>query len=286
LRDGTCAIADPVGPQSIRRKTVTTRIARAFRGGFAIIVTLGMALCVAGVARGQSVIAGWDFQTTTNGGTAAIAAPDTPRVFTANVGSGTLYLDGTNGSSAWVTATSGNELTSFAGSAVNAESGMSTTTTSPACLVPVYPSALTSNGKSMVFKVSMAGKVGLAITYACQRTSAGFTTHAWSYSSDGVTWNALSTQTITASSFALVSLPTTLALDGAANAYLRLTVSGATAASGNNRIDNVVFKASDSLAASSVVASGGASAATDGWTLATNGNAGSFQGNSADNGGG
>ena len=33
---------------------MTTRIARAFRGGFAIIVTLGMALCVAGVARGQA----------------------------------------------------------------------------------------------------------------------------------------------------------------------------------------------------------------------------------------
>ena len=77
---------------------MTNRFVRAFRGVVAL-VTACVAVGVASEARAQSVIAGWDFQTTASGGTAAAVAPNSPTSFAANLGSGTLYLNGTNGSS-------------------------------------------------------------------------------------------------------------------------------------------------------------------------------------------
>ena len=39
----------------------------------------------------QTLIAGWDFQTTTTGGTPVRASPSTPKVYNANIGTGTIY---------------------------------------------------------------------------------------------------------------------------------------------------------------------------------------------------
>jgi len=72
-----------------------------------------------------ALVAGWDFQTITTGGTAVAAQPNTPRVYNANFGSGTIYLDGSNGSSDWLSTQFGG----FAGTAVNAGSEFSTATT-------------------------------------------------------------------------------------------------------------------------------------------------------------
>ncbi|MFM8217194.1 MAG: hypothetical protein ACKN82_21470, partial [Pirellula sp.] len=65
------------------------------------------------------LVAGWDFQTTDNGGTAVLGAPNTPKQFVANFGSGTLFLNGQNGASDWVSAASNTELNGFSGTAVN-----------------------------------------------------------------------------------------------------------------------------------------------------------------------
>lgn len=200
-----------------------------------------LVLCAMNNLSAQFLLAGWDFQTTTNGGTAAASAPSTPTLFNANFGSGTLYINGTNGSSTWVTATSGNELTSFSGtSSVNSTTGFSTSITSPASLALVNSSA---NGKSIVFQVDMTGSKNLTVSYATQRTSTGFTTQTWEYSTNGTSWTSFSTQSSIPSAFGQIILPTVTALDNISTAFIRLTVTGASTSGGNNRLDNIQFRA-------------------------------------------
>ena len=71
----------------------------------------------------QTLVAGWDFQTATNGGTAIVGTPNTQTSFVANFGSGTMYLDGTHGSSGWSQAA---ELDANNGTTVNGGVGFST----------------------------------------------------------------------------------------------------------------------------------------------------------------
>ena len=204
------------------------------------------------------MIAQWDFQTTTNGGTALLAAPATPKLLVANFGTGSLYLNGTNGSSDFFEPANGStntEINAFGGTTLNATGGMSTVTTSPAALAIVGGAASVpagtfgANGKSMVFAFSMSGFSNLAVSYAVQRTSTGFTTQQWDYSTDGTNWSSAATITGIQSSFAgggtnvATNLGVASGLDNAATAYMRVTFSGATAASGNNRMDNFQFNA-------------------------------------------
>ncbi len=193
----------------------------------------------------EVLIAGWDFQTTTNGGTAAAAAPGSPDLYRSNFGIATLYLDGTSGSSDWITATSGNEVTSFGGTTVNAGSGFSTTTSGASSLTLLGGTSFSANGKFIVFAIDMANREDLNITYASQRTGTGFNSHIWAYSTDLENWTSLEAITTIASSFAVVTVPTITGLDGVKTAYVRLTVNGATSSSGNNRLDNIQFRATE-----------------------------------------
>lgn len=217
-----------------------------------LLVAVATAWSIAAASGQVVLVAGWDFQTTSNGGT-ALSAQDAaqPTTFTANLGSGTLFLDGSNGSSSWVSsATTSRELNAFAGTSVNATGGLSTTTTSPAALALVNS---TANGNYAVFKFSMSGYKDLSISYATQRTSTGFTSQLWEYSTDGNSYSAVatissgSTSGTIATSFAtsgILTLPTVTGLDFATDAYLRVTFSGATSTAGNNRWDNIQFNAS------------------------------------------
>ncbi len=190
------------------------------------------------------LVAGWDFQTTANGGTAVLAAPNTPKQFIANFGSGTLFLNGQNGASDWVSAAlATTELNGFGGTAINAGPGFSTVTTGVAALALVNQNPSSTNGKHAVFRFSMAGFQDLVVSYASQRTGSGFTNQAWSFSTDGVNWTDHQTITGLPGSFATQTLSTIAGLNGATDAYLRLTVTGATAANGNNRLDNIQFNA-------------------------------------------
>lgn len=206
-------------------------------------------------ANAQTLIAGWDFQTTTSGGTAVLASPSTPTQYTANFGSGTMYLNGTNGSSTWVSSATAslNQLTGFGGTALNAGAGFATTTTAPACLAPLNSSA---NGKFITFLVNMTGYSNLVISYATQKTSTGFATQTWEYSTNGTTWNPIQVVSTVPTSFAVQTLSTVTGLDNISTAYVRLTLAGATAAAGNNRLDNIQFNAS--VAAAPVVTSNSA----------------------------
>ena len=101
-------------------KPIITKSKFAFIGTFFFLLFL---MGVSSKVNAQTLIAGWDFQTTTTGGTAAAVSPATPKVYNANFGSGTIYFDGTNNSSSWfvpVTGSTNTELNSFGGTAVNA----------------------------------------------------------------------------------------------------------------------------------------------------------------------
>ena len=215
----------------------------------------------------SGLIAGWDFQTTSNNGTAVDVSPSIPKVYAANFGSGTLYLDGSNFSSNWfvpLTGSSNTELNGFSGSSVNTTgNGFSATTTSPAALGLLGGASNASNEKSIVFKFSMAEKKDLSISFSAQRTSTGFTTQTWEYSSNGSTWvtvKTLSSSTAGSGSTAvysgdikdsfsstgIITLPTVTGLDNTAISYVRVTFSGATSSSSNNRLDNIQLNATSS----------------------------------------
>ena len=208
-----------------------------------VVLTAAM-LAVGSLAQVRAdLVAGWDFQTTTNGGTATAVSPNTPKQYTANFGSGGLFLNGQNGSSDWfvpATGSTATELNAFSGTALNAGAGFSTTTTGAAALALINQ---TANGKSAVFRFSMAGFQDLVVSYATQGTGTGFTAQAWSFSTDGLTWTDHQTISGLTTSFATRTLGSIAGLNGATDAYLRLTVSGATTGSGNNRLDNIQFNA-------------------------------------------
>ena len=187
------------------------------------------------------LLAGWDFQTTDNGGTAAVtsaAGTPSPLVYQANFGSGTIYLDGTNGSGTFLTGVTNPQVTAFGGTTVNARPGFSTSTGGAAALALANSSV---NGQSAVFKVDMTGLSNLAVSYATQGTATGFNTQTWEYSTDGSTWNSLGTVTPIPVAFAAQTLSPTAGLNNAATAYVRLTVTGAASTAGNNRFDNIQF---------------------------------------------
>ena len=224
------------------------------------LLAAGTCAMIAASAANAAVVAQWDFQTTTNGGTAVAASPATPKVFVANFGSGSLYLDGTNGSSNFFEPTTGasnTEINGFGGTALNATGSMSTVTSGAAALAVVGGAASVpagtfgANGKSMVFKFSMTGMGNLAVSYAVQRTATGFTTQQWDYSTDGTTWSSAATITGIQASFAAGATPANVVssvsvasgLNNAATAYMRVTFTGATSATGNNRMDNFQFNA-------------------------------------------
>ena len=198
------------------------------------------------VTDAPSLIAGWDFQTTTNGGTAA-ATNNTPLLYRANFGSGSLHLDGAHGSSTWIISTNSttNQVTAFSGTTVNSATGFSTNTASPASLALQGGASSSANGNSIVFKVDMTGRKDLGVSYATRGTANGFTTHTWSVSTNASNWTEVSVQTgRTNGTFTAITLPVITNANGASNVFLRMTVTGATSSSGNNRLDNVQFAAS------------------------------------------
>ena len=225
------------------------------------LIAIAAVVMTVSASYAQVLVAGWDFQTTTTGGTAIAASPATSKIYTANFGSGTLYFDGSNGSSDWFVPATGltsTELNGFGGTSINntASDGtlLSSVTTSPSALAVVGGAGGTAaNGKSAVFAFSMAGKADLSISLSAQRTSTGFTTQLWEYSADGgSTWanigsfiggNTAGTIQSSFSNTGVLSFAAFSALDGVSDARLRVTFTGATGSSGNNRLDNIQLNA-------------------------------------------
>lgn len=161
----------------------------------------------------------WDFNngssTTTN------AAWTSPVAATSTVNSGSLTFNFT-------------QTENFSGSTLDA-TGFSSTAGLSFC-----PVNNANNGNSFTLNASTAGYSGIKLTYAAQRTGTGFTSHLVEYATDGTTYTTLTTLTIP-SAFALQTLDFSgiAAADNNPNFKVRVTVSGATSSSGNNRIDNI-----------------------------------------------
>lgn len=200
-----------------------------------------MTLFACGLGWGQTLVAGWTFDSTS-------AVPNTPNSIQANLGSRSsdsfVFANGTNGSSSWITATTGNELTSFGGDVTN---DPRTTRVAGNALSFVGGTGNSANGKKIVFKFSMLEYENPILTFITRGTATGFSTHVWEYSTDNVTYSSISisnTANITSTwSLKTIDLSAINALDNSTFVYVRLTLSGASAAAGNNRIDNILINA-------------------------------------------
>ena len=275
---------------------MTTRIARAFRGGFAIIVTLGMALCVAGVARADER-ASQNFDGMTSSSTAAL-----PSGWKLSGASAPTYSDAANTSA--VTASFGTSVTTApsTGGTYLWVNGVLASGTDKA--VGFLTSSSYLGPRSILYQYTNntgSTLTGLIASWDYEKYRSGTRAFDWTffYSTDGTNWTAVSAgnQSYSAdanittvlnppTSTSKIGVPLVASLANGSSLYLRWTYTGnggSTSAQGLG-IDN--FRLNDSISVATVTASGGASAATDGWTVSTSGTAGSFQGNSADNGGG
>ena len=186
-------------------------------------------------------VAAWTFDSTW-------AAPLTPSSVAANFGdqssTAMIFADSTHGSSKWITAVTGNELTMFQGSIVNDPR-------ETAFLGGAYTeqggSGNSANGKCMVIKFSMSALQDPILTFATRGSSTGFTAHQWAWSTDGILFTNFGTNTVNNTSTWLtktLDMSSINALDAAPVVYLRITFTGATGAAGNNRLDNIVIRAS------------------------------------------
>ena len=151
----------------------------------------------------------------------------------------TLYLDGSNGSSAWPSEALGR----FTGTLENLLDGF----------VKGYDLAMqgpTSNQKSAVFKLSMANYQGLVLTYAFKRTAQGHSSCIWSYSTDGVNFTNLPVAPDQPYSGAIdyrtetVDMSGITALNEQPTVYVKLYIDGCNSSNNSRiRLDNVTFSA-------------------------------------------
>jgi len=109
---------------------------------------------------------------------------------------------------------------------------------------PVTDGSAANNGSYAQIMVSMVGYENLTISYATRGTATGFNTQTWSWSTDGTSFTDFETISGTnATSFFLATTEAPSNLDGVETAYLRVTFNGATNATGNNRVDNILLTA-------------------------------------------
>ena len=175
------------------------------------------------------------------------------RQYSANFGSnnGTIakiLFDGSLGSSAWNS--NNGEIWTENGLDENSLADTNPFSTN-AALVLRGGKNLSANNKSIVFQLNMTGARRLEISYATSRTVGGFNTHKWAYwDAKAESWKDI--QDNFGNQTVAVSLgETEIVLDqvagsgfnGRSDARVRLTVSGATAITGTNLLDNIRFNA-------------------------------------------
>ena len=154
------------------------------------------------------------------------------------VSTAALYMDGTNGSSAWPSGSLGN----FSGSSINALSGYASGR-------DLALQSNASNQLSVVFKLSTTGFQGLMLTYAFKRTAQGHNSCIWSYSTDGVNFTNLpasSDQPYTGAidyRLETVDMSGITALNDQSEVYLKLYVDGCNGDNSRIRLDNIQFNA-------------------------------------------
>jgi PEP-CTERM motif len=101
-----------------------------------------------------------------------------------------------------------------------------------------------NNGRFFNLNVSTVGFNNIVISFATQGTSTGFTSNQFQYSADGVTFVNFGAPYVPPVTFGLVSfdLSSISGVNNNPNAAFRIVFNGASSASGNNRIDNLVVE--------------------------------------------
>ena len=197
-----------------------------------------------GTAASADVVAYWDQNSNDlGGGLFGFTPADFPQP--ADQGTGTLTLEdfdmtvGANG--AYST------IQSFGGSTENALPAVA----SGGSLSPQGgddgTGAQSNNGMSIVLTASTTGLEDVIVSWAQRGTSTGFNSRAFSYSTDGVNYTLVDTDTgALGSTFVTESydLSSITALDDAPAVFFKITLDGATSATGNNRFDNILIEAS------------------------------------------
>lgn len=186
----------------------------------------------------QEIVVAWTFDGLTGNNN---GASNTQKVIASNDlwEEGTFYADGTNGSDNFNNQASP-EINCFTGTVLN-DPRPTPNTSKDLALVNT-----TANGKSVVFKFSMSAWRDLQLSYAHKGSSTGFKTQYWSYSTDGENFTLYDSLTSTNNSdwaVGTIDFSDATEMNGADEVYIKLTVNGCTSGSGNNRLDNVVFRA-------------------------------------------
>jgi hypothetical protein len=201
---------------------------------FKYAVSLSMLAVAAGSAHG-AVVAGWNFNTLSIS-TAGLPGTGTiPTTIAASTGSGSLSLAAWNGN-----------VDDFGGTTVNAISGDAAEESLSLIAVGPTGGPFAGNGRAVTWSVNLSSFENPFVSFATQRSGTGFNSNQFAYSVDGgSTWVNVGAPFLPASSFTTVTydLSAENALDFAASAIFRITFSGATANSANNRIDNLVVDA-------------------------------------------
>ena len=101
-----------------------------------------------------------------------------------------------------------------------------------------------NNGRNLTLSLSTLGYSNIIVTFASQGTSTGFTSNQFQYSLDGVTFINFAAPYVPTTSFTLFTfdLGAIAGLNDNPNAAFRIVFNGATSASGNNRLDNLVVE--------------------------------------------
>lgn len=157
----------------------------------------------------------------------------------ADVGEGSLYLQNFNDE---VQGGAYRFIQSFAGSTQNALPGFP----SGGSLSPQGGAGNSNNGMSIVMQVDTTDKQDIHVSWTQRGTGTGFDSRAFAWSVDGTNFTAVDTHTGTLGSAWSVQnydLSAVSALNDQPNVYFRITLDGASNATGNNRFDNLLVSA-------------------------------------------
>ena len=159
----------------------------------------------------------------------------------ADVGAGVLFLEDfletVNAAGAYTS------IPSFAGSTINALPGFA----AGGSLSIQGGTGLANNGASIVLLVDTTGFENLELSWAWQSTATGFNDRALAWSVDGQDFTTFATEVTSGAisfrreAYNLSAIPE---LNDQPEVWLRVTLNGATNATGNNRFDNILIEGS------------------------------------------
>ncbi len=179
--------------------------------------------------------AGWNFKTPP-GAVLDSKGTSVPTVLPANAGQGTIYLDGSKGSSMW-NGQSGetSQIQAMGGTSLNGDGlpsgGKGTVSLALRQPAEAGRKGADANGKSLVIEVPTKGPV--IVSYAYRRSSdSAFQAVKWEASGDGQQWTETESVSYAGSAgdqWAMTQLKPITTPSGSQTLYLRATFTGATA---------------------------------------------------------